>query len=76
MSCHSGIGLLQDDDDDDDDDEYGDDDEDETALEGYETVLEQASCDVDEYVIFKEVLSCMYQFFSALSLILLLRISQ
>lgn len=44
--------------DDDDDDEYDDDDDsEETALESYETILESVSCDVDEYMVFKEVLS-------------------
>lgn len=51
--------LLQASDDDDDSDEDDDDDCEETALESFETVLEQASCDVDEYIIFKEILTSM-----------------
>merc|ERR1712136_522649 len=41
-------------DDDDDDDE--DDEEEETALEGYTTPLDLDNCEVDEYVVFKQVL--------------------
>ena len=46
-------GDDSDDDDDDDDDE---DDEEETALEGYITPLDVENCQIDEYVIFKQVL--------------------
>ncbi|XP_067928154.1 importin-7-like [Watersipora subatra] len=49
-------------DDDDDEDEYDEDDDDveETALEGYVTVLESASCSIDEYNVFKSILSSLH----------------
>jgi hypothetical protein len=42
----------EEDDDDDDDDE----EEEETALEGYTTPLDVDNCEIDEYIIFKQVL--------------------
>ncbi|KAK4008612.1 importin-7 [Daphnia magna] len=39
-----------------DDDEDEDDDEEETALEGYTTPLDVENCEIDEYIIFKQVL--------------------
>ncbi len=46
--------TLQDDEDDDDDDDYSDGEE--TPLECFATPLDDEETDVDEYIIFKEVL--------------------
>lgn len=43
-------------DEDDDDDVEDDEGDDETALENYNTPLDEEDCDVDEYIIFKQVL--------------------
>ena len=45
--------ILQEEDDDDEED----DGDDETALENYNTPLDEDDCDIDEYVIFKTVLN-------------------
>lgn len=70
--------------DDDSDGEYTDDGTEETALESYQTPLDEETCPVDEYMIFKTVLqskhiqqresdACMcqifYQFFTDLVLL-------
>ena len=54
--------VVQDEDtDEESDDEYEANEE--TALESYTTPLDEDSCSVDEYVVFKEVLQRMYQIF-------------
>lgn len=54
------VTVSQDEDTDDDSDEEYEANE-ETALESYTTPLDEESCSVDEYVVFKEVLQRMYQ---------------
>ena len=52
--------VSQDEDtDDESDDEYEANEE--TALESYTTPLDEDTCSIDEYVVFKEVLQSMYQ---------------
>lgn len=48
--------LPAEDDEEEGSDEDDDEDEEETALEGYTTPLDADNCDIDEYVIFKQVL--------------------
>ena len=43
--------------DDDTDDDYTEDGADETALESYLTPLDDENCPIDEYMVFKDVLS-------------------
>jgi hypothetical protein len=54
----SVIPSQDEDTDDDSDDEYEANEE--TALESYTTPLDEESCNVDEYVVFKEVLQRTY----------------
>lgn len=49
-------GLQANNEDDDSDGEYTDDGTEETALESYQTPLDEETCPVDEYMIFKTVL--------------------
>ena len=41
---------------DDDDDSLDDDEAEETALESYQTPLDEVNCPIDEYIIFKQIL--------------------
>lgn len=43
-----------------DDDSLDDDEAEETALESYQTPLDEENCPVDEYVIFKQILQRTY----------------
>lgn len=54
--------IFQANEDDDSDNEYSDDGMEETALESYQTPLDEDSCQVDEYQVFKNVLQskCFY----------------
>ena len=58
MVYQTSSSISQDDDDDDVEDEEGDD---ETALENYNTPLDDEDCEIDEYVIFKQVIGNMQQ---------------
>lgn len=50
------MALQANNEDDDSDGEYTDDGTEETALESYQTPLDEETCPVDEYMIFKTVL--------------------
>lgn len=58
--------LQRGDTDDDSDAEFTDDGAEETALESYQTPIDEDTCQVDEYVIFKHVLQCEFNHFLVL----------
>lgn len=44
-----------------DDESLDDDEAEETALESYQTPLDEDSCPIDEYIIFKQILQSKYK---------------
>lgn len=52
---------INNDDDSSDDDSLDDNEAEETALESYQTPLDEDNCPVDEYIIFKQILQSRWQ---------------
>jgi len=57
QKTRQSMEASNEDEDDDDDDVEDDEGDDETALENYNTPLDEEDCEIDEYVVFKQVLT-------------------
>lgn len=66
--------MEAEDDEEEDDDDEEDDGDDETALENYNTPLDEDDCDIDEYVIFKTVLNNLQANHPELSAVVMSRV--